>query len=255
MIDIDLSGHVAMITGSSRGIGRAVALLLARSGAKIVLNYKSDRTAGERTAAEIAKLGSEALLVQCDVADTASIQSMADAGIARFGKIDILVNNAGGSIAKPADQLTDADYDFVFGVNVKAYVAAARAVLPRMKPLGWGRIICISSVAGRSGKAFIGTSPAYAGAKGAVIAYSRSMARECGSFGITVNTICPGWIEWEGKDRPVPPQLRLEAISLMPMGRVGTDSDVAGAVLFLASDLAGYVTGIALDVNGGLYMA
>lgn len=255
MTEIDLTGRVAMVTGSSRGIGRAAALSLAQAGARIVLNYKADREAGERTAAEISQLGSEALLVRCDVADTASIQSMADAGVARFGKIDILVNNAGGSIAKAADQLTDADYDFVFDINVKAYVAAARAVLPRMKRLGWGRIICISSVAGRSGKAFIGTSPAYAGAKGAVIAYSRSMARECGPFGITVNTICPGWVEWEGKGRSVPPQLLADAISQMPMGRVGTDADIAGAVLFLASDLASYITGIALDVNGGLYMA
>ena len=255
MIDINLAGHVAMITGSSRGIGRTAALMLAKAGAKVVLNYKSDKEAGERTAAEVVASGSEALLVQCDVADTASIQAMAEAGIERFGKIDILVNNAGGGIAKPADQLTDADYDFVFDVNVKAYVAAARSVLPQMKQLGWGRIICISSVAGRSGKAFIGTSPAYAGAKGAVISYSRSMARECGAFGITVNTICPGWIDWEGKGRVVAPELRAGAISQMPMGRVGSDADVAGAVIFLASDFASYITGIALDVNGGLYMA
>lgn len=255
MIPIDLSGHVAMVTGSSRGIGRTAALRLAQAGAKVVLNYKSNREAGEATAAEIAALGSQAELVQCDVADTGAIAAMAEAGIKRFGRIDILVNNAGGGIAKPADQLTDADYEFVFDVNVKAYVAAARAVLPQMKSLGWGRIICISSVAGRSGKAFIGTSPAYAGAKGAVIAYSRSMARECGEYGITVNTICPGWIDWTGKNRVVAPELRAAAIAQMPMGRVGSDADIGDAVLFLASDMAGYITGVSLDVNGGLYMA
>lgn len=255
MIPINLSGHVAMVTGSSRGIGRTAALRLAQAGAKVVINYKSNREAGEETAAEIVALGSEAELVQCDVADTGAIAAMAEAGVRRFGKIDILVNNAGGGIAKPADQLTDADYDFVFDVNVKAYVAAARAVLPQMKPLGWGRIICISSVAGRSGKAFIGTSPAYAGAKGAVISYSRSMARECGERGITVNTICPGWIDWAGKNRVVAPELRAAAIAQMPMGRVGSDADVGDAVLFLASDMASYITGVALDVNGGLYMA
>lgn len=255
VINIDLSGHVAMITGSSRGIGRAAALMLAQAGARLVLNYKSDKEAGERTADEIAACGSEALLIQCDVAETESIAAMARAGIERFGKIDILVNNAGGGIAKPADQLTDEDYDFVFDLNVKAYVAAARAVLPQMKKLGWGRIICISSVAGRSGKAFIGTSPAYAGAKGAVISYSRSMARECGPYGITVNSICPGWIDWEGKERFVAPELRQQAVAQMPLGRVGSDADVAGAVLFLASDYSSYVTGVTLDVNGGLYMA
>ncbi|RUT34793.1 SDR family oxidoreductase [Arsenicitalea aurantiaca] len=255
MIDIDLSGHVAMVTGSSRGIGRASALLLAKAGARVVINYKSNREAGERTVAEIEAAGSEALLVQCDVGDTSSIAAMAEAGQARFGTIDILVNNAGGGIAKPADQLSDDEYEYVFDVNVRAYVAAARAVLPAMKAAGWGRIICISSVAGRSGKAFIGTSPAYAGAKGAVISYSRSMARECGPFGITVNTICPGWIDWEGKGRVVDPDLRAGAIAQMPMGRVGSDADVAGSVLFLASDYASYITGVALDVNGGLYMA
>lgn len=255
MLNIDLSGHVAMVTGSSRGIGRAAALKLAQAGAKVVINYKSDLQAGEATAAAIAGLGSEALLVRCDVADTKAIDAMADAGLARFGKIDILVNNAGISMAKAADVISNEDYEIVFDINVRAYVAAASAVLPQMKNLGWGRIICISSLAGRSGRAFISTSPAYSAAKGAVIAYSRSMAGECGDRGITVNSICPGWIDWEGKDRVVSPEFKAAAIRQMPLNRVGTDDDVAGAVLFLASDLASYVTGIALDVNGGLYMA
>ena len=255
MINIDLSGRVAMVTGSSRGIGRAAALLLAKAGANLILNYKSDDEAGKQVVRDVEECGSQAILVQCDVTDTDAVLAMVQVGIERFGKIDILVNNAGGSIAKPADQLTDAEYDFVFDINVKAYVAAARTVLPQMKQRGWGRIICISSVAGRSGKAFIGTSPAYAGAKGAVIAYSRSMARECGPFGITVNTICPGWIDWEGKGRVVAPQLRAEAISQIPLQRVGNDADIAGAVIFLASDFASYITGATVDVNGGLYMA
>lgn len=117
------------------------------------------------------------------------------------------------------------------------------------------KLICISSVVGRSGKAFIGTSPAYAAAKGALISYTRSLARECGPYGITANSICPGWIDWPGKNRPVTEAFRAAAIREMPVGRTGTAQDVAGAAVFLASNLAEYVNGVALDVNGGLYMA
>jgi NAD(P)-dependent dehydrogenase (short-subunit alcohol dehydrogenase family) len=138
---------------------------------------------------------------------------------------------------------------------VRAYVASVRGVLPGMKARRRGRIICISSVVGRSGRGFIGTSPSYAGSKGAVISYTRSLAREAGPFSITANCICPGWIDWDGIPRQVSPELRARAIAEMPMGRVGTDADIAGAALFLASDYASYITGVALDVNGGLYMA
>jgi 3-oxoacyl-[acyl-carrier protein] reductase len=255
MYTIDLSDRIALVTGSSRGIGRACALRLAQAGADVVINYKTNRAAGEATVAEIEALDRKALLVQCDVGDSTQVQALADAALDTWGRVDILVNNAGGGIAKSGTELTDGDYSRVFDLNVRAYVAATRAILPGMKERRRGRVICIASVVGRSGKAFIGTSPAYAGAKGAVISYSRSLARECGPFGITVNTVCPGWIDWEGKQRSVPPGLREKAIEEMPMGRVGSDADVAAAVLFLASDEASYITGVALDVNGGLYMA
>lgn len=252
---LDFAGKAALVTGSSRGIGRMSALYLARAGCDVVINYTEDRDSGERTCEAVRDHGRKAHLVQCDVSDPESLEAMVRESIATFGKIDILVNNAGGGIGVGAEGVTDEIYDHVFDINVRAYVAASRAVLPTMKTLGWGRIICISSVAGRSGKAFIGTSPAYAGAKGAVISYTRSMARELGAFGITANCICPGWIDYPGKKRNVPPGLREAAITEMPMGRVGSDHDVAGAVLYLASPLSDYVTGVALDVNGGLYMA
>ena len=252
---LDLAGKTALVTGSSRGIGRMSALYLAKAGCDVVINYAQDRESGERTCEEVREHGRKAHLVQCDVSDSASVEAMVQEGIATFGKIDILVNNAGGGVGVGAVGVTDEIYDKVFDVNVRAYVAASRSVLPTMKTLGWGRIICISSVVGRSGKAFIGTSPAYAGGKGAVIGYTRSMARELGAFGITANCICPGWIDYPGKKRNVPPGLRESAITEMPMGRVGSDHDIAGAVLYLASVLADYVTGVSLDVNGGLYMA
>jgi 3-oxoacyl-[acyl-carrier protein] reductase len=255
MYEIDLAGKAALVTGSSRGIGRMSALYLARAGCDVIVNYATDREPGESTCDEIRALGRKAHLVQCDVGDSEAVERLVAEGIATFGKLDILVNNAGGGVAKGAEGVTDDVYDKVFNINVRAYVAASRSVLPQMKKLGWGRIICISSVVGRSGKAFIGTSPAYAGAKGAVISYTRSMARELGGFGITANCVCPGWIDYPGKKRNVDPELRKSAIEQMPMGRVGSDHDVAGAVLYLASPLADYVTGVSLDVNGGLYMA
>lgn len=255
MVPIDLKGKAALVTGSSRGIGRACALRLAQAGCDVVVNYRENRDAGEAVAAEVERTGSKALLVQCDVADTAAVESMVRKAEEAFGKLDILVNNAGTGIAKTADQLTDADYAKVFDTNVRAYVATVRAALPGMKTRKWGRIICVASVVGRSGKAFIGTSPAYAGSKGAVISYTRSLAREVGPFGITANTICPGWIDWPGQNRKVTPELRARAVSEMPVGRVGSDQDCAWAVLFLASKEAEYVNGVSLDVNGGLYMA
>jgi len=255
MFNIDMAGKAALVTGSSRGIGRQSALYLARAGCDVVINYASDRGPGEGTCREIEAMGRKAHLVQCNVSDPEAVEAMVREGVEAFGKIDILVNNAGGGVAAGAADVTDPVYDKVFDVNVRAFVAASRAVLPQMRTLGWGRIICISSVVGRSGKAFIGTSPAYAGAKGAVIGYARSMAREYGNSGITVNCICPGWIDYPGKKRNVAPELREKAITEMPMGRVGSDHDIAGAVLYLASPLADYVTGVSLDVNGGLYMA
>jgi 3-oxoacyl-[acyl-carrier protein] reductase len=255
MFAIDLKGKAALVTGSSRGIGRMCALYLAKAGCDVVVNYTANREAAEATAEEIRGHGVRAHIVQCDVADSSAVEAMVAEGLGVFGKLDILVSNAGVGVGKGAEETTDAILDKVFDVNVRAYAAACRAALPQMKTLGWGRIVCISSVVGRSGKAFIGTSPAYAGAKGAVISYSRSMAREFGPVGITVNCVCPGWVDYPGKNRVVTPELRASAIAQMPVGRVGSDHDVAGAVLYLCSPLADYVTGATLDVNGGLYMA
>lgn len=255
MVPIDLSGKAAVVTGSSRGIGRACALILAQAGADVAINYATNRDAGEATLSEIRALGRKATLTQCDVADSAQVEAMVRAAESTFGGVDILVNNAGIGSAKSAEQVSDEEYKQVFDINVRAYVAAVRVALTGMKQRRHGRVICIASVTGRSGRGFIGTSPSYAGSKGAVISYTRALAREAGPFGITANCICPGWIDWEGKDRKVAPELRARAVSEMPIGRVGSDADVAGACLYLASDYASYVTGVSLDVNGGLYMA
>jgi NAD(P)-dependent dehydrogenase (short-subunit alcohol dehydrogenase family) len=258
VLQIDLTGQVALVTGSARGIGRASALALARAGADLVVTHLTHPEAGEAVADEIRSLGRQVVAVRCDVARTAEVDAMVDQALKRLGRIDILVSNAGAGLGKPITETTDDDHDHVFDVNVRGLVATARAVLPGMKARRSGRVIAISSVVGRSGRAFRSTAPTYAGAKAAILGYVKGMALECGPFGITVNAVCPGWIDWQDawgeKHGAAPAALRAEATQRIPLGRTGTDQDVAGAVLFLASDLASYVTGVSLDVNGGLYM-
>lgn len=254
MLTIDLSGRVALVTASSRGIGRGIALMLAQSGAGIVVTWASDQEAGESTAAEIRALGGEALVARCDVTDSDEVDRVVAQAIDRWGKIDILVSNAGVGIAKPMTETSDDDYARVFDLNVRGFVATARAVLPGMKQRRQGKVIAISSVTGRSGKAFRSPSPTYAGAKGALIGYTKGLARECAPFGITANCVCPGWIDWGTKHTAAPAEVRAQALREIALGRTGTPEDVAGAVVFLASSLGDYVTGATIDVNGGLYM-
>lgn len=258
MFPIDLSGKVALVTGSARGIGRTSALWLAKAGCDLVVTWASNRDAGEALVLEVEGLGRKAVLQRCDVADTAQIDATVAAGLERFGRIDILVANAGAGIATPVTETPDAEHERVFGVNVRGFMATARAVLPGMKERRSGRIIAISSVVGRSGRAFRSTSPTYAGSKAAMLGYVKGMAIECGPYDVTANAICPGWIDWSDawgeKHGAAPAELREKAKGLIPLGRTGTDEDIAGAVLYLASPLASYVTGVSLDVNGGLYM-
>lgn len=255
MLPIDLSGQVALTTASSRGIGRGVALALAKAGANVVVTFADAREAAEKTAAEARALGVEALVARCDVTNSAEVDGVVDAALKKWGRIDIVVSNAGVGIAKPMTETTDADYARVFDLNVRGFVALTRAALPKMKERKSGRVIAISSVTGRSGKAFRSPSPTYAGAKAALIGYTKGLARECAPFGITVNCICPGWIDWDQKHTAAPAEVRAQALREIALGRTGTPEDVAGAAVYLASDLASYVTGVTLDVNGGLYMA
>src|SRR5688572_10655297 len=194
MFQIDLSGQVALTTASSRGIGRSIALAMARGGANVVVTWVTEREAAERTAAEARALGVDALVLRCDVTNSSEVDAVVAATLAKWGRIDILVSNAGVGIAKPMTETTDADYARVFDLNVRGFVATTRAVLPNMKARRSGRVIAISSVTGRSGKAFRAPSPTYAGAKAALIGYTKGLARECAPFNITANCICPGWI-------------------------------------------------------------
>jgi 3-oxoacyl-[acyl-carrier protein] reductase len=252
---LDLSGRAAVVTASSRGIGAASAIALARAGCDVCVNYRADGDAAEAVAESVREQGRRALVVQADVADSTAVTAMVARAQEAFGRLDIIVSNAGAGTRVPMHEMTDDEYRRVFDINVKGFVALARAALPAMRAARSGRIIAISSIVGRSGKAFMSPSPTYAGAKAALIGYVRGLAREVGGLGITVNAVCPGWVDWGTKHTAAPAEVRASALSQIPLGRTGTAEDIANAVVFLASDQAAYLTGVSLDVNGGLYMA
>jgi 3-oxoacyl-[acyl-carrier protein] reductase len=252
---LDLGGRAAIVTAGSRGIGAASAIALARAGCDVAVNYRADAAAAEAVAAAVRAEGRRALVMQADVADSAAVSAMVARAQQEFGRLDIVVSNAGAGTKVPMHELTDDEYRRVFDINVKGFVALSRAALPAMRAARAGRIIAISSIVGRSGKAFMSPSPTYAGAKAALIGYVRGLAREVGPLGITVNAVCPGWVDWGSKHAAAPAEVRDSALSQIPLGRTGSAEDIANAVVFLASDQASYLTGVSLDVNGGLYMA
>ncbi len=258
MLAIDLRGRTAFVTAGSRGIGSAICRFLGQAGARVAVTYVTSREAAESTAHAVRAAGSEAIVVKCDVTDSINVDAAVAETSEKLGDIDILVANAGVGTAKPITETSDDEYHRVFDLNVRGFVAAARAAVPGMKERQAGRVIVISSATGRSGKAFRSPSPTYAGSKAALIGYTKGLARECAPFGITVNCVCPGWVDWKDrwgdKHAAAPAEVRAQALKEIALGRTGTAEDVAGTVAFLASDLAAYITGAIVDVNGGLYM-
>ena len=254
MFTLDLTGRVAVVTAGSRGIGAATCAALARAGCDVVVNYRADAAAAEASAAVVRAAGRRALVIQADVADSAAVDAMVRRAREELGRLDIVVSNAGAGTRVPMHELSDDEYRRVFDINVKGFVALARAALPTLRAQRAGRIIAVSSIVGRSGKAFMSPSPTYAGAKAALLGYVRGLAREVGPLGITVNAVCPGWVDWGSKHAAAPAEVRQDALAQIPLGRTGTAEDIANAITFLASDQASYLTGVSMDVNGGLYM-
>jgi 3-oxoacyl-[acyl-carrier protein] reductase len=241
-----LEGRLALVTGASRGIGRAIALELARSGATVVGTSTSEAGAADvgRALAEAGGAGSGRVL---DVRDAAQI----DALLKDVGDLSILVNNAGITRDNLALRMKDAEWDEVLDTNLKAVFQLSRGVMRGMMKARWGRIISITSVVGASGNA---GQANYAAAKAGVVGMTKSLARELGSRGITVNCVAPGFIDTD-MTRALAEAQRGALLAQIPLGRLGSVEDVAAAVGYLASPAAGYVTGCVLHVNGGMYMA
>jgi NAD(P)-dependent dehydrogenase (short-subunit alcohol dehydrogenase family) len=248
-----LEGKNAVVSGSSRGIGRATALLLASHGANVLINYVNNKDQADAVVAQIQDLGREAIAFQGNVSETESAQGLMDKALAAWGRVDILVSNAGTGTRFRIDETTDQEWERAIKVNIKSYFNLARAVMPSMINQKSGKIVAISSIVGKTGKAFLSQSATYAGVKAAIVGYTRGLAREGAAYGINVNCIRPGWIDTDATAK-APVEVRERAKQEIPLGRTGRPEDVAGAVLFLVSPYADYITGQAIDVNGGLFM-
>jgi len=245
-----LNGQVALVTGASRGIGRAIAERLARAGALVAINYLQRQDAAEETLASIRVSGGQAELCRFDVANgtdvTAALQNIVD----RHGKIDILVNNAGLALDNLLLRLKEEEWERVMQVNLKGVFLCTKAAARFMVRQRSGRIINLTSVVAQTGNA---GQAAYSAAKAGVIGFTKTMAKELASRAITVNAVAPGFIETD-MTGSLPEQVKTGYLSLIPAGRWGTAAEVAEVVNFLASPLAGYITGQVINVNGGMYV-
>ncbi|MBI4591239.1 MAG: glucose 1-dehydrogenase [Candidatus Rokubacteria bacterium] len=248
-----LDGKVALVTGASRGIGKATALVFAREGAAVVVNYSKSRELARQVVDEIRKAGRQAIAIQADVARKAEVVAMVETTMREFGKIDVLVNNAG--ILSPGNILTlrEESLDEMIAVNVKGVIHCAQAVAPHMIERRYGKIVNVASLAAL-GTAMADTTP-YAATKAAVISLTKRLALELGVYGINVNAICPGFIRTDmlmSSGTPEEVEVRLASLAKKAvLGRVGEGEDIAYSALFLASDEAGFVTAQALTVDGG----
>ncbi len=245
----DLQGRIALVTGASQGIGRACALQLARAGATVALVARNQAKLAEAVA-EIEATGGQAAAFALDVASEESIKAGAAAVLARFGKVEILVNNAGITRDGLMMAMKRPDWDDVLATNLTGAFLLTQALLRPMLKNRWGRIVNISSVVGRTGQ---GGQVNYAASKAGLIGLTRSLAREVASRGITVNAVAPGYIETP-MTAVLDDKQRAAMMAAIPLGRAGTDLEIAQSVRFLASDAAAYITGHVLDVNGGMFM-
>jgi 3-oxoacyl-[acyl-carrier protein] reductase len=244
-----VEGRVALVTGASQGIGRACALLLASSGAQVALCARNEEKLAE-TKAQITAAGGQAETFKLDVANEDEVKAVFKAVVAKFGRLEILVNNAGITRDQLIMRMKRADWDAVLNTNLTgAYLCTQSAISPMLKQR-YGRIINITSVFGQIGQS---GQANYSASKAGLIGLTMAVAREVGSRSITCNAVAPGWIETE-MTKDLPQEMKDQVLKMIPLGRTGTDVDIATAVRFLAGEEAGYITGHVLSVNGGMHM-
>jgi 3-oxoacyl-[acyl-carrier protein] reductase len=245
---IDLTGKAALVTGGSRGIGRACCLMLARAGASVAVNYRVETPSAELLVEEIERMGTEAFALAADVSQRADAEMLVDETVSRFGSIDILVNNAGIWKSSPIEEMSDGEWAEMLAVNLTGVFHCTRAAVPPMKEAQSGRIINIASTAGQRGEAFCSH---YAATKGAMISFTKSLAAELAPDGILVNCVAPGWVVTDMTREDLLGARRESILQTIPLARAGTPEEIAGAVVYLASELSTFVTGEILNVNGG----
>lgn len=245
-----LDGKIALVTGGSRGIGRACCEVLAEQGATVVVNYVKGEDAARNVVEAVTARGGKADACGFDVGDSAAIDAGVESIVKKHGKVDILIANAGIAIDGLLMRMKDDDFDTLWRTNVRGSIACARAVSRSMMRSRWGRIVFMSSVVADAGN--VGQT-AYAATKSAVLGAARSIAREFASRGITANVVAPGYIDTD-MTATMSPEHKEILLKTIPLGRTGAARDIASACAYLASDEAGYVTGQVLRVNGGLYV-
>ena len=247
---MNFSGKTAIVTGGSRGIGRAVCLELAKGGANVVLCYAGNESAANDAVAACEALGAKALAVRCDVADAGEVKALVDTAVKAFGRVDILVNNAG--ITRDGLLLTmrEKDFDAVVATNLRGTFLCMKAVARPMMRQRYGRIVNLSSVVGLRGNA---GQVNYAASKAGVVGMTKSLAKELASRNVTVNAVAPGFIETD-MTAAMPESAKTATLASIPMQRLGAAEDVARAVAFLVSDEAAYITGQVLAIDGGMSM-
>ncbi len=246
---LNLKGKIAVVTGGSRGIGRAAVECFAKLGAHVVVNYVRDESAAAETVRRAVGLGVEAIAVQADVSRPSEAKHLLDATIERFGRIEFLVCSAGIWEGASVDEMTEEVWDRMIDLNLKGTWAVCRAAVPQMKRQKFGRIVIVSSTAGQRGEANVSN---YAASKGGQIAFTKSLAAELGPFGINVNSVAPGWVDTDMcADVFADSSFRKSIEDSIPVGRVAAPEDIGWPIVFLCTDWARHINGEILNVNGG----